>query len=616
MAKSFAISINLTAIDNATKVLSGVTGKFRAFSESVSKMNAKVNGHGKEGSGGLFAPLLGANLASNALSVAFDGIKQFLVDSVQADKTLDALSTGLTVTMGSASKATAEISKLKVVAKLPGLGMEEAIQGSLRLQAAGLTAEKARKALYGFGNALATAGKGKDDLNGVTDALTKMISTGKISERQIEEISLRVPMIRQLEKSVFGTSEGSELKKIGVDKYVDGITKALLKLPPVADTLLNDFDNFNASLFDFQSKVGKGLEPAVRSVLTSLSDIMDNTGEAVGKKISGLINNIIMPAIQDFKVVVWQIVRGINLWSLNNKDVIADLKSIGPGLANIFRQLTPKALTLLFDTALGVLSIVTAIDHFVKRNKGLTEAIVMIAAGALAVKVLLGPISQVIELFEALSDAIEFVGGVFTSFQAIEAGLMTWPELLALIISPAGLVAGAIFVVSVAAIAVWRNWDKIKSTVKGFFDWFSGGAPLAKWLRAHNIMYGCLAKWKKGWDDFKVSVLKVFDEIGKSPVIKVLAKLAENIGQSIGTFVGNTVKSDAEDIKWLFTDPAKDKSVNDIHPFGAPSANERNHVLGHIVIHNASTGKVTKMPVGATHHHYARPNTGATQHTF
>jgi len=65
--------------------------------------------------------------------------------TVRAAIQMDNLRRGMTATMGSARLAADEISRLQETAKLPGIGYQEAISGSMQLQAAGLTAERARQ---------------------------------------------------------------------------------------------------------------------------------------------------------------------------------------------------------------------------------------------------------------------------------------------------------------------------------------------------------------------------------------------------------------------------------------------------------------------------------------
>ena len=74
--------------------------------------------------------------------------------SLKAFSDIERLEKGLIALMGSSEAAKAEMIKLREVAKLPGLGFEEAIKGSVSLQAVGFSADKARETLLAFGKAV------------------------------------------------------------------------------------------------------------------------------------------------------------------------------------------------------------------------------------------------------------------------------------------------------------------------------------------------------------------------------------------------------------------------------------------------------------------------------
>ena len=92
----------------------------------------------------------------------------------------DSLDRGMTAVMGSSEAARAEFKKLQEASKLPGLGFEQAVRGSLSLQAIGLSADKARETLKGFGAAIAATGGGAEQLGSVPKQLTQMISKNRI----------------------------------------------------------------------------------------------------------------------------------------------------------------------------------------------------------------------------------------------------------------------------------------------------------------------------------------------------------------------------------------------------------------------------------------------------
>jgi tape measure domain-containing protein len=195
---------------------------------------------------------------------------QFGRDAVKAAASMDSLKRGLTAIMGSSKRAADEMERLREVAKLPGLGFRDAIEGSTRLQATGLSAKQARDALMGFGNALATVGKGKADLDGVTLALGQIMSKGKVSAEEINQIAERVPQIRQVMKDAFGTADTEILQKAKItsEQFVDVVTKSLLKIPKVTGGIGNDLENVS-------DQIDKAMTTAGESVLPLVSNILD-----------------------------------------------------------------------------------------------------------------------------------------------------------------------------------------------------------------------------------------------------------------------------------------------------------------------------------------------------
>ena len=141
----------------------------------------------------------------------------------------------------------AQVARLEQMAKAPGLGFDQLIQGVTRLEAAGFSAKQSEEALKQFGNALALVGGQKSDLDGVALALTQIKSKGVISAEEINQIAERVPQVRQAMKAAFGTASSEEIQKLGItaNQFVDGITKSLEKLPRATGGLQNALDNID-----------------------------------------------------------------------------------------------------------------------------------------------------------------------------------------------------------------------------------------------------------------------------------------------------------------------------------------------------------------------------------
>ncbi|MDB4952088.1 MAG: hypothetical protein JWM27_4737 [Gemmatimonadetes bacterium] len=207
-------------------------------------------------------------------------IVAFGASCVKAAADVDSLSRGMAAVTGSAEAAAKEMTALREVAKLPGLGFREAVSGSIALQAAGFSALTARRALLEFGNALATVGKGKAELDRVTLALSQMASKGKISAEELNQLAESVPQIRVVMKDAFGTADTEKLQKSGVtvQQWVDRVLDSLGKLKRVSGGVGNEFENLSDTFFQLRVTIGQQLLPAVVPLLSGLSALLEKAG--------------------------------------------------------------------------------------------------------------------------------------------------------------------------------------------------------------------------------------------------------------------------------------------------------------------------------------------------
>ncbi len=169
-----------------------------------------------------------------------------------------------------------QLNALRETAKLPGLGFEEAIEGSVRLQAAGISASQSREAIEQFGNALAAAGKGKADLDGVILALTQIASKGKISAEEINQIAERVPQIRSVMKEAFGTAVAGDIQKLGVsaEEFIAKTVGALGNLERAGSTARNSLENLKDGISQLNMALGEklGVESISGTILDYYAD--------------------------------------------------------------------------------------------------------------------------------------------------------------------------------------------------------------------------------------------------------------------------------------------------------------------------------------------------------
>lgn len=200
------------------------------------------------------------------LTVPIGGIQ---ISALLAASGLERMEQGLAAVMGAGADTEGELKKLKEVAKLPGLGFSEAIEGSIRLQSAGFSADLARKALQNFGTALATVGAGKEELDRVTRALSQIASKGKVSAEEINQLAEVLPQIRVAMKAAFGTANTESLQGMGIDSttFITKITEEFGKLDTVAGGARNAVENWGDAVKALFVAIGEPVLPVFTAVV-------------------------------------------------------------------------------------------------------------------------------------------------------------------------------------------------------------------------------------------------------------------------------------------------------------------------------------------------------------
>lgn len=190
---------------------------------------------------------------------------------VNAAVRLDSLERGLRTIAGSSQEAAVQMERLTRIAKLPGIGFEEAIQGSIRLQAVGFGAREAEKALIQFSNAIALTGGGREQLENVTVQLGQMAAQSKVLAQDLKPIISSAPAVALVLREAFGTVRSEELQELGISskQFIDTLVDGLERLPRASAGARNSFENFRDELFRAAATVGTTLLPA----LTRLAEV-------------------------------------------------------------------------------------------------------------------------------------------------------------------------------------------------------------------------------------------------------------------------------------------------------------------------------------------------------
>lgn len=199
--------------------------------------------------------------------------------SVNAAVQLDSLKRGLTAIVGSSDEASRQLARLTQIAKLPGIGFQEAIQGSIRLQAVGFSAAEAEKNLREFSNAIALTGGGRDELTRVTVQLGQLAAKGKVLSQDLRPIIEAAPAVGRALLQAFGTVNADDIQELGLStkQFLDILVGELGRLPRAAAGAKNSFENFRDELFRAGAVIGESVLPALTRLI-----------EVVGPVVSGL----------------------------------------------------------------------------------------------------------------------------------------------------------------------------------------------------------------------------------------------------------------------------------------------------------------------------------------
>jgi len=284
----------------------------------IGQIGEQLGGIGQKLSIGLTLPILGLATAA-----------------VKAYGDIEALQKGLESVMGSAAAAGIEFEKLREVAKLPGLGLKEAVKGAVSLQAAGFSADASRKSLLAFGNALATVGKGANEMNLVILALTQLQNKSSGFGQDLRQLTEQLPQLRGALIDAFGTMDTEAIGKMGVTgaQVVEKLTAEFEKLPKVTGGINNAFENLKDSMFLTLSRIGKIIDDNL-----DISGIIDKLTGYLDTAITAFEN--LSPGIQQAILVVGGLVAAAGPLLVIIGSLIASWPAILSGLGAISTAFT------------------------------------------------------------------------------------------------------------------------------------------------------------------------------------------------------------------------------------------------------------------------------------
>jgi tape measure domain-containing protein len=216
----------------------------------------------------------------------------------------DALRRALGTVEPTTQGLTSKLKELREVAKMPGIGFQEAIQGEVRLRSVGISADLSIKILKEFANAVAMTGGGKAQLNEITVQLGQMAAKGKVLAQDLRPIIEAAPAVATALKNMFGTVSSEaiseQLEKTGKSS-TDMITMLLTemeKAPRVTGGWKNSLENLGDTLFVAKAEIFEvadnvfGLQSKLESIASTVTGFVEgfkDLPEPLQKTILGLV---------------------------------------------------------------------------------------------------------------------------------------------------------------------------------------------------------------------------------------------------------------------------------------------------------------------------------------
>jgi tape measure domain-containing protein len=282
--------------------------------------------------------------------------------AIDAFGEFDSLQRGMLAVMGNNIGAVrSEMIKLREVAKLPAMGIQEVVRASTGLMSVGMSADLARNAILGFGGAIAQIGGGRVELDGVMLQIRQMMSVGKVLGADLRPVMSRIPQLGAIMLKTFGTASAEGISKLGISakEFVERISTELLKLPKMTGGLKNGLENISDNIFLLKAKLGELLAPTVERLTEKFSKLIDQFQEFASNPIGSFV----------VKTTASLLTLGAGFLLFREaKSIFIDLSGVASSAFAAIRKGVTTMLYAMTLTSGGLSNLQTAITGFVTGN--------------------------------------------------------------------------------------------------------------------------------------------------------------------------------------------------------------------------------------------------------
>ena len=375
-------SQSLAELRRETGLLANVRKQTDLLSRSTGGLETQL--------GGLATQLAASGFASLATEVT-----QFATDSIRASVKVEGFRNSLTALYGDAQIANAVLEDLRDLAQLPGITFEGAVKGAIRLKTVGVEGDRALNTIREFGNAAGLAGASSDELGRSLVGFTQILSRGKVSQEELNQILENVPLIGNSIREAFGSIDAEvirdQLDAAGqsVQDFADILVNQLaMGARASADSAANAFSNLGNAVFELQADLGSQFLPVIQQATVGLTAFLDairtNDLDALPEPIQAIVAGA-QSLYDGFIRVAAAIKSGlgpeINLLLPAIGNLLGDVLSLAGSLVNalapayeILAVPTRVAIALIVELANTIGDVIEGITSFVNWVTGAADA--------------------------------------------------------------------------------------------------------------------------------------------------------------------------------------------------------------------------------------------------
>lgn len=226
-------------------------------------LSAQLTLNSAQFQGGLNRAVISANAAVGQMTAQFNTLKnvaglgavggivmQVGQKVLEATINFEKYHRQLTIVTGGTNAATAKMKELQVIAAMPGLNLESAVYGQVRLQTMGYTAQEATKHIQTLARTVAGFGGGGEEMKGILLSFSQISSKGQVFAEEINQIAERLPTVRRLMTEAFGTSNAEEIQKMGISamQFTDALLNGMQNAQPVTSGVAEELSKLKITI--------------------------------------------------------------------------------------------------------------------------------------------------------------------------------------------------------------------------------------------------------------------------------------------------------------------------------------------------------------------------------